>query len=282
MDNQIVRVDYEPATITADFDGMERKLRAMIEPFAGVTPEQAAQMDVKEAKACRSQLNAWSKELNEARKAVKREYNRPLQAFEARVKELDMLIQEPCAIIGEAITRREAQEAEERVQQLKQHYEELAPMLLDVLPFERVMEPAWANKTNFKKRFEELEEKVVEIVGGWDALQSADLFSPETAAATYWQTLSVGEVMRRDKELRAQHERVEAMRAAQSAIAENVAKEPEPEQETPQSAPERVEMPVFEECFDYQLTLRDVTKKQLDGIVQYLKENNIHGKLRRL
>ena len=61
---EIVRVEFSPAVISCDFDEMGRRLDEMLEPYEGMTPETAAGMDEKAAKACRADLNRMSRELN--------------------------------------------------------------------------------------------------------------------------------------------------------------------------------------------------------------------------
>ncbi len=145
---------YVPATVTADWDAITANVRRMVAPYEGVTADEAALMDLKEAKACCADLRRISRELNDGRKAVKRKYNEPLAAFEAKVKEIDALIQQPLAVVDEAVKIAERRERDERRARLEQAYEDFAPALAPVVPFERVLEPQWLNKSFGQRKAE--------------------------------------------------------------------------------------------------------------------------------
>ncbi|MEO2537421.1 DUF1351 domain-containing protein, partial [Collinsella aerofaciens] len=85
-------VTYSPSVISANFDAMEDSIRAKVADYEGAKYDLTKDESIKEAKNDRLYLNGLKKEIEERRKAVKREYNKPLAAFEKRCKEITSII----------------------------------------------------------------------------------------------------------------------------------------------------------------------------------------------
>ena len=79
-------VAYSPAVIEANFDALEAHVRRLVADYEGATYDMGKDENVKAAKRDRAYLNGIAKEIDERRKAVSREYTKPLAAFEDRCK----------------------------------------------------------------------------------------------------------------------------------------------------------------------------------------------------
>ena len=77
-------VAYSPAVIEANFDALEAHVRRLVADYEGATYDMGKDENVKAAKRDRAYLNGIAKEIDERRKAVSREYTKPLAAFEDR------------------------------------------------------------------------------------------------------------------------------------------------------------------------------------------------------
>lgn len=285
---EIVRVEFSPAVISCDFDEMGRRLDEMLEPYEGMTPETAAGMDEKAAKACRAELNRMSRELNDARKAIKRDYEAPLREFEAHVKELDARIRRYADILGDALKARDAAERARKRAAIEERYAEFAGALAQALPFDRVLDPKWLNRsTSFKRAVDEMEDRVSAIAADYESLksQAGSLAFFAEDEAVFLRTLSLREALGHDAQRREETERIEAMKAEQAACAA----EPEPEPE--------VDMDEVHEEYVYEPDPGDVpyapphedgpeldwviearmTQGQADQLVSWLKSMGIHG-----
>ena len=75
-----------PAVIEANFDALEAHVRRLVADYEGATYDMGKDENVKAAKRDRAYLNGIAKEIDERRKAVSREYTKPLAAFEDRCK----------------------------------------------------------------------------------------------------------------------------------------------------------------------------------------------------
>lgn len=221
----VLATTFEPAVITADWAGMRERLAEMIAPYDGLTADVVAGMDIREAKLCRADLKKMSNELNEARKAIKREYNKPLAEFEAKVKELDALILGPWRLLDEGIKLEEERAREARRAALETAYEEYAPALYPVVPPERIIDPAWLNKGFGEVKAEEaMIEKVSAIAHDWDALSKADLKFPVETEAEFFRTLSLRSALDYDFRRSEEQSRIDAMKAD---VADYSAQEPD-------------------------------------------------------
>ena len=79
-------VAYSPAVIEANFDALEAHVRRLVADYEGATYDMGKDENVKAAKRDRAYLNGIAKEIDERRKAVSREYTKPLASFEDRCK----------------------------------------------------------------------------------------------------------------------------------------------------------------------------------------------------
>lgn len=172
-DERTLAVTYKPSVLEANFDALEAHVRQTVGAYEGAIYDLTIASNVKEAKNDRSYLNGLKKEIDERRKAVKREYNKPLDAFEKRCKQITSIIDGAVDNIKQQLDQAE-QERQDRVYaKLQEHYEEFAGLLAPVVPYERFHEKQWLNKTFGEiKAYEALEAKVSKLAVDWKTLKS--------------------------------------------------------------------------------------------------------------
>lgn len=139
-------VTYSPSVISANFDAMEDSIRAKVADYEGAKYDLTKDESIKEAKNDRLYLNGLKKEIEERRKAVKREYNKPLAAFEKRCKEITSIIDGASDGIKAQLDQAEEDRKSRAMAKLKEHYETFAELLAPVVPYERLHEKQWLNK----------------------------------------------------------------------------------------------------------------------------------------
>ena len=133
-------VTYSPSVISANFDAMEDSIRAKVADYEGAKYDLTKDESIKEAKNDRLYLNGLKKEIEERRKAVKREYNKPLAAFEKRCKEITSIIDGASDGIKAQLDQAEEDRKSRARAKLKEHYETFAELLAPVVPYERLHE----------------------------------------------------------------------------------------------------------------------------------------------
>ena len=141
-----LEVTYTEATIASNFDALEAHVRKVVSEYDGAVYDLTSAQAVKEAKHDRSYLNGIKKEIDERRKAVKREYSKPLDAFEKRCKRITAIIDESSDAIKAQLDEAEQARKDALHSRLQQHYEEFAGLLAPVVPYERLHEHAVAQQ----------------------------------------------------------------------------------------------------------------------------------------
>lgn len=240
QDASSLTVAYKPSVIEANFDALEAHVRKTVEAYDGATYDLTKKENIAEAKHDRSYLNGLKKEIDERRKAVKREYSKPLDAFEKRCKQITAIIDEAAGNIKAQLDRAEEERKARAYAKLQEHYEEFADLLAPVVPYGRLHEPQWLNKTFGEiKAYEALEAKVSKLAGDWKMLKSQFEGEPFYAEAEreLFATLDLGAALAAARKAAEENARIAELKAA-------MAPEPEPEPEPePTAEPEPMPAP---------------------------------------
>lgn len=239
VEERSLDVTYTPSVIQANFDALEERVRAVVADYEGAVYDLASADAVREAKRDRSYLNGLKKEIEERRKAVKREYSKPLDAFEKRCKQITAIIDEASGNIKAQLDRAEEERRARAYAKLQEHYEGFAELLAPVVPYERLHEPQWLNKTFGEvKAYEALEAKVSKLAGDWEMLKSQFEGEPFYAEAEreLFTTLDLGAALAAARKAAEENARIVELRAAMEPEPE-AAPEPEPVAPARQPAP---------------------------------------------
>lgn len=291
-------VTYSPSVISANFDAMEDSIRAKVADYEGAKYDLTKDESIKEAKNDRLYLNGLKKEIEERRKAVKREYNKPLAAFEKRCKEITAIIDDAADGIKAQIDQAEEERKARAKAKLEEHYETFAELLAPVVPYERLHEKQWLNKGFGEvKAKKALEAKVSKLAGDWETLKSQFEGEPyyEEAERELFATLDLGAAITAARLADEEDQRIAELKAA-------MAPEPEPEP-MPEPEPEPVEIPepepmpapapmpapmpapvpapVAEPLEAWTVEVPSATRSQMQALASVLKAQGITGSIRR-
>lgn len=268
-------VTYAPSSIEANFDALEKRVRKTVELYKGATYDLTKADKIKEAKNDRSYLNGLKSEIEERRKAVKREYNKPLAAFEKRCKEITSIIDGASDGI-----KAQLDEAEERRRAgaraaLEAHYREFAELLAPVVPYERLHDDKWLNKSFGEvKAKKALEEKVSAVARDWDTLkaQRDSMAHYEVAERELFRTLDLGSALNAARAADEEDARIAAMREA-------VESKP-----APRPAPRRRAEPAVaarpEPSCAWTVEIPSATRSQMEQLAAALRERGITGTIK--
>lgn len=215
IEPEAVSVVCSAGSIAANFEAMEARIDAILADYEGWEPSSESTDDVKQCKQQRKYLNALAREIDERRKAVKREYLRPLDAFEDRANAITGKVKSVSARLDEVVKIAEQAERDAKQAELESHYEAYAGLLVPVVPYQRLADARWLNKTtNIHKAMEELEAKVDRIAADWAALKAVPLEFRDEAEAVFFETLDIGQAVSRNARLVADRARIDEMQAA--------------------------------------------------------------------
>lgn len=258
-----------PAEISFNFEEQKAWLVERLEFYNGLV---VTEDSIKEAKADRAKLNKLKEALDGRRKEIKKEWLKPYSEFEAKVKELTALVNEPIVAIDGQLAAFEEKRKEEKLQQIIDTYESLvSDTIKDIIPLERIIDKRWLNSTMSMTKVED------ELIG-WGKRVNADLLAldtvePEYKAAVraeYMKTLDIAAALAHRKALktaadafRAQDD-AQPIQRAEPATAPNVERvEAKPE---PAVQNERV----------YLLRLEmQLTMNQANALKRFLADNQI-------
>lgn len=285
-------VQYKPASIDANFDDLEERVRKMVADYEGAVYDMSKDENVAAAKRDRAYLNGIVKQIDERRKAVKREYTKPLAAFEDRCKRI-------AGIAGGAADAIKAQldEAEERRRDaayaiLKDYYEEVADLLAPVVPYERVHDEKWLNKSFGEVRAKRaVDERVGRLASDWESLKArrGGMRHYEEAERELFRTLDLGAALAAARAADEEDARIAEMKAAIEP--EPATPEPAPEPEpaparepqpapapVPQPEPQRIIAPVpGEERKPWVVIIPSATRTDMLALAKLLAQTNVDG-----
>ena len=308
QDASALSVNYVPSTIEANFDALEAHVRKTVEAYEGATYDLTKAANVKEAKNDRSYLTGLKKEIDERRKAVKREYSKPLDAFEKRCKEITSIIDAAADNIKQQLDQAEQERQDSAYAKLQEHYEEFAGLLAPVVPYERFHEKQWLNKTFGEvKACKALEEKVSKLAGDWETLKSqfeGEAFYAE-AERELFATLDLGAALTAARKAAEESARIAELKAAVEPEPE-AAPDPEPEaagywypggsamqevgdiagpspQPTPQPAPcpQPAPAPVAQQAMPCVMVIDSATVDQMQAIGRFAGSIGVTGVFKR-
>lgn len=278
--------------------------------------------NMQQAKNDRAELNKLKKAIEDRRKEVKKKINEPYDIFEKELKEVLALIQEPAGMIDKQIKDFEDRQKEEKKASIKATYDEVIGDLAEILPFEKVFDSRYLNKTyKLGTAQAEVREKIQKVRTDLENIDSLDSKYKLNAKDVYIKTLDLSRALVENKRLSELEEKLEAenrrkeeekrqaeerrkeaeRQAAEKAKAEeeehqaqetNEKEQQEPVIEQGKNVAENQESvikpeqnvnvvvdpfaPKQEEVKRFRTKLCAVgTRKQLEGLINYMKENNI-------
>ena len=275
-DGRELVVTCTPAEIEANFDALEERVRRMVADYDGATYDMSEDENVKAAKRDRTFLNGIVKQIDERRKAVKREYLRPLDAFEARCKEISGIAKGASDAIKVQLDEAERLRRERAYAALEAHYAEVADLLAPVVPYSRVHEDRWLNKTVGEVRAKQLlEEKVGLLAEDWDTLkgQRGSMGHYEVAERELFRTLDLGAALKAARQADEEEARLAEMKAAM---------EPEPQQATAPMQGEResiIAPKPGEPRTPWVVVIPEATRSDMEGLAKLLKMSDVSGRI---
>lgn len=294
-------VSCRPSEIEANFDALEARVRAMVEDYEGAVYDMSEDGNVRAAKRDRTYLNGIVKQIDERRKSVKREYLRPLEAFEARCKEISGIAKGASDAIKAQLDEAEDLRRGRARSILEEHYGEIAGLLEPVVPYARVHEDRWLNKTTGEAKAKQLlEEKVALLAEDWETLkgQRGSMAHYEEAERELFRTLDLSAALKAARRADEEDARLAEMKASMAPEPPAVKPEPElapapeptPEPTAAAPAPEPMPAPMpapepiivpdpSEERRPWVVVVPGATRSDMLGLAKILKMSNVAGRI---
>lgn len=150
-----VQISRNNGTIDFNFEDIKEALTAELELYKNLVFTEDTKADAKKTVA---ELRKLKKQISDKRIEVKKLYMQPYTDFEAKVKELDKLINEPITYISEQIDAFEQKRIEEKIELINDIYLELVSEREDIAGYaklNRVYDSKWENASTSKKTIQE-------------------------------------------------------------------------------------------------------------------------------
>ena len=150
-----VQISRNNGTIDFNFEDLKEALTAEFELYKNLVFTEDTKADAKKTVA---ELRKLKKQISDKRIEVKKLYMQPYTDFEAKVKELDKLINEPITFISEQIDAFEQKRIEEKRELINDIYLELVSGREDIAGYaelNRVYDSKWENASTSKKTIQE-------------------------------------------------------------------------------------------------------------------------------
>ena len=150
-----VQISRNNGTIDFNFEDLKDALTAELELYKNLVFTEDTKADAKKTVA---ELRKLKKQISDKRIEVKKLYMQPYTDFEAKVKELDKLINEPITFISEQIDAFEQKRIEEKRELINKIYLELVSEREDIAGYaelNRVYDSKWENASTSKKTIQE-------------------------------------------------------------------------------------------------------------------------------
>lgn len=176
---------------------------------------------VKDAKADRATLNKFVKALEDKRKEIKAQCLAPYDKFEAEMKEVLAIVNEPIGLIDSQIKGFEEEKKKKKYDDILNAWKEIdAP---EGITLEKIYNPKWLNASvSLKKAVEEMTEKVEEIKNNIATLEKLPEFGFESKVV-YLDTLDMNRALAEGQRLAEIQKQKKAHEAEMRAKAEAAA-----------------------------------------------------------
>ena len=193
MNELNIKINQQPALIEINFEEIKASLEAELGEYKNAVFT-AESKDI--AKSTLASLRAKKKELDEARKKIKKEYMQPYDKFEARCKELLALFDRPIGLIDKQIKEFDEARKEEKRAKIIQMYNETVKGFEEFLPISKIYDTKWENTTTSMKSIKDsLMEMAANIRTSLDSIKAMHSECEGRAIEEYKKNLSLSDAM---------------------------------------------------------------------------------------
>lgn len=203
--------------ITANFEAVKDWLTEELAPYATMV---VTEDGIADAKKTRAAINKVGASIDSQRKAVKKEWMRPYEAFESKVKELTGIVNEAVSNIDVQIKEMENAEKEAKRQRLWDLFTESSADIREYVEFEDVFDKKWLNATFAETdAANAIVQQLDDIREGLDAIRSMNSPYESAMLSEYAKSHNLAKAMAEGKRLEAIAKAEEERKAREVVVA---------------------------------------------------------------
>jgi len=139
-----LKITQQAGVINTNLDAIEAEIREQMAEYKDYV---VTEDSVKDDKKLLADLRKLEKELNDARIATKKEWNKPFDTFEQRCKEVIALVSEPIDLISSQIKMFDEEVKNLKLKHVKEVYDREIGEYEQYLPFDKIFNSKWLNKS---------------------------------------------------------------------------------------------------------------------------------------
>lgn len=196
MEEIRVNVEQKNGVIGFNFEEIKEKLNSELEIYKNMIFTEDSKT---EAKKTIASLRKLKKSVNDKKLEVKKSFMIPCTNFEAQVKELDNLIDEPINFINNQVEEFERKRVEEKKALISEIYAEIMAEHEEAsgyLPLQRIYDSKWENATTTKKAITEtITERVDHVEKDLGIIRSMGLEFEDKGIEKYKATLELSDAI---------------------------------------------------------------------------------------
>lgn len=196
MEEIRVNVEQKNGVIGFNFEEIKEKLNSELEIYKNMIFTEESKT---EAKKTIASLRKLKKSVNDKKLEVKKSFMIPYTNFEAQVKELDKLIDEPINFINEQVEEFERRRVEEKKSLISEIYTEIMAEHEEAsgyLPLQRIYDSKWENATTTKKAITDaITERVDHVEKDLSIIHSMESEFEDKGIAKYKATLELSDAI---------------------------------------------------------------------------------------
>lgn len=247
---------------------------------------------IKAARTDRAKLNKFVEALNGKRTEIRKKLLEPDELFGQQVKELTGIVQKAIDNIDSQVKGYEERQRAEKLDKVRQFYEDNIQDLEGYLPWDRVVKPEYGNASKSMKSIkEEIAALIQKVAEGIAILNEVDSPYAGDMKRAFLQSYDIGAAMaernrleedekrrkiyaeqqaklKAEREAKRKQEADRVMSAGRQVVPETVSQPSQPQQSIPMT--ETVEDPVH--VLDFRVY---VTRSQMEQLKKFLNESGI-------
>ncbi|MCD7998970.1 MAG: DUF1351 domain-containing protein [Clostridiales bacterium] len=176
-----------------NFDELKKEITTASQEYEASVYTDETIMD---AKKDRAKLRKFIDAMNSERTRIRKKLLEPDEVFGSQIKELTGIIEKAIINIDDQVKDYERRQREEKTAKVRDFYEENINDLIDILPFEKVFRPEYANaSTTMKSIKEEILALIQKVDEGLAIINEVDSPYAGEMKEIFLQTYDIGKAM---------------------------------------------------------------------------------------
>ena len=217
-------LQIKQGTITVNLDNLKAELKEISEKYKGIVIKED---EVTLAKKDLARLRKIRKSVDDRRKEVKAEWNKPYEQFESEVKDALAIIDTPIDEINGIIKDYESQAKADKEQHWRELFDANIGDCAEYLEFADVFKDTWLNKsTTDNEILSDISGARVKIIADMDAIKALSSEFEDELIAFYKKSKSLTDTIQRNSQLISAKALAEKKVAEEKAVVQTVEEKP--------------------------------------------------------